>query len=134
MNVRNIYLVDTQYSQRLKLSQDKINKVLIGAYEQSNYAFETKIHGALKFEKIVDLFENYDHVQYFSTLGGAPHGSTVKLSGPVLILVGPEGGFSTEEDNFICQQSKVLAIQFKTNIMRSQTAVSAAMGHLQSFQ
>lgn len=132
MNVRNIYLIDSQYSQRLKIHDDKIKKILIGAYEQSNYAFETKVYAATPFDKMELLCENYNQIYYFSTLGGAPRSPMAKLSGPVLILIGPEGGFSPEENQFICKQSKVIAIQFKTNIMRSQTAVSAAMGHLQS--
>jgi 16S rRNA (uracil1498-N3)-methyltransferase len=132
LNIKNIYTVDTQYSQRINIAEEKIKKILCGAYEQSNYCYEATVFPPCKFKELDNLLEKYNEIYYFTTARSKPPSRSPVSIGPVLIIIGPEGGFTAEEDQYFANHAKVYSIQFKTNIMRSQTAVTAAVGFLQN--
>ena len=49
--------------------------------------------------------------------------------GKLLIIVGPEGGLSKREEEILFSSPYVGNVHLRTNILRSTTAVCAAMGY-----
>ena len=133
LDIKSIYLADTHYSQRFPYKKEKIEKIVQGAYEQSNSAFEIEIIESNSLLNMKPLLESYDHVLYFSTMSDNEGESKLwepLLSEKILVVVGPEGGFSSDEHQFFLALDKVHEIRLQTNILRSQTAVSAALGYV----
>lgn len=50
------------------------------------------------------------------------------------ILIGPEGGFSEQEANFLYQQKNVISVSLGNRIMRAETAAIASLAIIQSLQ
>ncbi len=130
LNIRAVYLMKTQYSQRFKMTRDKIDKVLQGSYEQSNSSFEINLGEEQSILELPEFIKNYDKAYYFSTTQRGNEEKDLDKKESILIMIGPEAGFSKEEDEAFGRLSKMTPVQLDTNILRSQTAVSAAIGYL----
>ena len=56
--------------------------------------------------------------------------STLPVGGPVALLIGPEGGFSSDERKLLIGKPFVTAISLGPRIMRADTAAVAALALL----
>ncbi len=120
-----IYIVETGFSQRYKLNDERIEKILISGIEQSNNLYLPEVIEV----KMTDLpFEEYDKIIHFST-DIEPLAIVGKKLRRGLIVIGPEGGFTPDEEEFIGDLPNVTKHKLGTNIMRTPTAVSCAMGY-----
>lgn len=123
LGIQKVYLAKTANSQHYPLNFDRLEKLLISGIEQANNYW-------LPLVKQVNLdevpFELYTHNLLFSLHEG---GEAPTLHGRTLLLVGPEGGFSAEEERQILNSSNSSSINLKTNILRSPTAVACALGY-----
>lgn len=126
LGIRKIYILETVYSQRYQLNLIRLKKLLISASEQSNNPFLPE----LIIARADDLpLSDYDSVNLFS-LGKPNSPKKLNLAGKHLVLIGPEGGFSSEEESLFEQSDKTQKIQLKTYILRSSTIVATAVGFL----
>lgn len=133
LNIKTIQLADTHYSQRFPYNEEKVEKVLISSYEQSNSAYEVQIVESNSLQNLKDSLGEYDRILYFSTMVDDGHQEPVapcSVQEKILVVVGPEGGFSPEEHSFFLSLKNTEEIRLKTNILRSQTAVPAALGYV----
>jgi 16S rRNA (uracil1498-N3)-methyltransferase len=125
IGVKTIYLVESEFSQRYSFKEDRLKKILISALEQSNATHLPSVK-EVKLENLTDL--NFKNIFYFSStrkkdeLGLNPSDSN-------LILIGPEGGFSSSEEDLLEKIEGLKTINLKTNIMRAPTAVAYCMGY-----
>lgn len=128
IGISEIFVVESEYSQRYPLKVDRINKLLESALEQSNALYLPKVI-ELKFNDFREL--NWNQLIYFSSTMSSQ--KEIKLNETSnLILIGPEGGFSPKEELELSNLSKTTIINLKTNIMRAPTAVSFCLGHCMS--
>jgi 16S rRNA (uracil1498-N3)-methyltransferase len=58
--------------------------------------------------------------------GGEPFGDTIK-AGPAAVLIGPEGGFTDEENAAIRAAPFAVPVSLGPNILRADTAAVAAI-------
>ncbi|GAB4013071.1 MAG: 16S rRNA (uracil(1498)-N(3))-methyltransferase [Bdellovibrio sp.] len=128
--VSTIYFVSTEYAQRTNLNEDRVQKIIGSAVSQCNAAFVPDV----AFKNLRDIpFEYYQHIillhnQYdhrFANIENSP-----VLKGRILIIVGPEGGFSQRDiDELTKVKSDIKILTFrKTNILKTITAVPVAIG------
>lgn len=127
LGFRNIYLVRGQYSQTRLPEPERLQSLLISALEQSNAAFLPQIINAA-WEEIPG--NEYGEILMMDSQNKSQHSKHLKNDHSKLLIVGPEGGFSPEEMNFIYKMPNIRILNLPTPILRTPTAVSAGAGIL----
>ena len=131
--IRKIYPMLTDYSQRKFEVNERLERVIESAMVQSNNAFLPKIESVLNFdEKFVDKIKKYKKVFFFDSdpiTKGKVDGSIENNESTVLIIIGPEGGFSPREQLLAKSIENIALVHFPTPILRTPTALACAIGH-----
>lgn len=126
LGFRKIYLVRSDFSQMRFPEEDRVHKLLVSALEQSNSPYLPEVVHAT-WEKIP--FKDYGDVVLLDS-----QTKSRKPAGPAsgkdekLLIVGPEGGFSPEEIQFLHSREQVRVVNLPTPILRTPTAVAAGAG------
>lgn len=124
LGFRKIFLVRSQYSQTRLPETERIESLLISALEQSNSAYLPEIISASWLEI---PFEIYSEILMMDSQTEVEQKKS-KIPKPVLLIVGPEGGFSTEESLFLHKLPQTRILNLPTPILRTPTAVAAGAG------
>lgn len=124
LGISEINILETEFSQRYPLNHERLNKLLIAGIEQSNNPFLPVINET--------TLENYDlssftNTIYFSSIQKKEKNIKLLL-GKTLLVLGPEGGFSPEEELFLGKITNSLTLNLDTYIMRTPTAVACGVG------
>jgi 16S rRNA (uracil1498-N3)-methyltransferase len=128
LGVNEIYLWESKYAQsNNRLKPERLEKILSNAYEQSNNPFEVKI----KNYDELDL-EFYDHRILMSVNEESKRDDLkeVNLKLPTLLAIGPEGGFSKEEESELLEKKGFIPMHLNTPILKTTQAVPAGIGAL----
>jgi 16S rRNA (uracil1498-N3)-methyltransferase len=129
LGVKKIYPLTSTFSQYEYVPSERVQRILESALVQSNNAFFPEIHAKQKLE--IFLNTHTETIAFFNsqiTPTFAQKESTLKKT----ILIGPEGGFSSEEIKGILKYPKILEIHLPVPILRAPTAVAASIGYLLS--
>jgi 16S rRNA (uracil1498-N3)-methyltransferase len=125
LGFRRIYLIRADYSQTKLPEAERLEAILISALEQSNASYLPSLIPTSWAELPVT---DYGQILMMDS----QHSSEgVKKSNPLdqkLLIVGPEGGFSPAEANFLHSLPKVQVLNLPTAILRTPTAVAAGAG------
>jgi 16S rRNA (uracil1498-N3)-methyltransferase len=122
---RNIIILNTEFSQNYKVKEERLEKILESALEQSNCPF----YPSVEFKNIKDLeFSKFDQI-VLASMNNDKHKKKLNLSNN-LILIGPEGGFSKAEVNLIEKQDNCAQLHIGGAILRTPTAIAAIAGHI----
>jgi 16S rRNA (uracil1498-N3)-methyltransferase len=109
-----------------KINEERINKILIEASEQSNRLTVPKIEKIQKLERFLDENKNINLI--FGDLNTNNKKIAISdLSKPLVVLIGPEGDFSEKERVQILKFEGVQSIKLNNNILRSETAVISSL-------
>lgn len=126
LGFRKIYLIRSAYSQQRYLEADRVKSLVVSALEQSNSPFLPEIIEA-DWNKIE--WENYESsLMMDSQTKDLSLSDDLMFTAPRLLVVGPEGGFSPEEINFLHQRPKMRVLNLPTPILRTPTAVATGAG------
>jgi 16S rRNA (uracil1498-N3)-methyltransferase len=126
LGVGKITIVNSEYSQRYEIKEERTNKLLISGIEQANNPYLPKFE-ELDF-KDMNIDDDYESIVYFSSNPKFQKVSEPMERGKTLIIIGPEGGFSQNEEEYIAGLSKARIINMDTQIMRTPTAISCGLG------
>jgi len=87
----------TRYSERKVIKNDRLNKILLSAMKQSLQAYKPQLNDLTTFDKFLE--NNFDDTQKFIAYCHAEKSlmSQIIPQKDILILIGPEGGFSESE-------------------------------------
>lgn len=110
----------TQNSERSKFKTDRIKKKAVAAMKQSLSAYLPKINEPVKFEQIISIPSEQKLVAHFST-DNQELKNVLIPSRSCLILVGPEGDFTTEEISQAIK-SGFQPVNLGNNRLRTETA------------
>ncbi len=127
LGAKQIYIIDADHSERLKLTDERLEAKAIAAMKQCKRAFLPQIHNNIKLNQLLTLRSNIQFILLDE------HGSTPNdVSGEnldIVLLVGPEGGFSTEEFDLINKQN---VIKWKLGLrrLRAETAALCGLSYL----
>jgi len=124
-----IFPLTSQYSQNYEVKETRLERVLESAYEQSNNPYTLDLYPLQSIERF--SFDLYDEVILYDSTGN--HGKTQENREKSkvrkrLILIGPEGGFSQKEVEKMNSLKNCKIIHLRTNILRTPTALSFALG------
>lgn len=126
LGFKNIILVKSEYSQMRFPDDERTLKLLVSALEQSNAPFLPKISFS-DWESV--SWTEYERIVLLDSQTETKDGITqTSSSGNQVLIVGPEGGFSPEERDFLHSLANVNIVKLPTPILRSPTALAAGAG------
>ena len=106
-----------------KINKDRFEKVIVEASEQSNRLKVPKLEKIVKLDNFLKLNQNTNII--FGDLNTSNNKLNIKNSGPICILIGPEGDFTTKEREKILGLNNIIPLNINENILRSETAAIA---------
>ena len=110
--------------ERVKL--ERLQAIAVEAAEQCGRTILPDIVEPLGLAALLDQ-RNPERILYFADEnGGAPAASGFQ-TGPAMILIGPEGGFTEEERETVRASGSCVAISLGPRILRAETAALAAV-------
>lgn len=141
LGVSQIIPVISKFSQRINPERLKNRllhwqKIIISACEQCGRSTLPEIHMPVKFSELVNDNPEEDKLTYTKVICNQHNDDSgaIKLpnvSNNLLILVGPEGGFSPEE-SMQAAKCGFISLQLGTNILRAETAAIASISSLRT--
>ena len=127
LGVEAIYPITSKFSQYDYIQSERIERILESALIQSNNSYLPIIYPQVKLENFVE--QNILPLYFFNSLGGSSN-NVEKRMGAKIILIGPEGGFSSDEVALILKKEQTFSIHLPTPILRAPTAVASSIGYL----
>jgi 16S rRNA (uracil1498-N3)-methyltransferase len=126
IGVTKLFPITTERTIVRKINEDRINKILIEASEQSNRLTIPSLEKIQKLEKFLDDNKNINLI--FGDLNTDSKKIELKEPlKPIAVLIGPEGDFSENERAKILKFHDVQSIKLNDNILRSETAVISSL-------
>ncbi len=136
LGINTILLLKSAFAQSYEINQERFDKIIESAIILSNNPFHMKIELAIiPFDEknLEKLFSEYKKIFYFTSQDldhNQSEKTVIKKNERALLIIGPEGGFSHNEESFFAQNSKVTKLHLKSYILKTETAVVAAIGFL----
>ena len=137
LGIRTIYPVITDNcAVKKEIAENKIDKWQKVMYEASKQCERAKVPTCQKVSNFDEIFkENFDKVIVFGersteqTLKQYLTANKIKKGDKVLVIIGPEGGFSEREFNYF-KGKKLPIISLGDLILKAETAVIVALGDI----
>jgi 16S rRNA (uracil1498-N3)-methyltransferase len=107
-----------------KVKEDRLRSQMIEAAEQCERTTLPEIAPLVKLEALLKDWPQDRTLYFCDERGGEPFAPT---SGPAAILIGPEGGFTDEENTAIRAHPSAKAVSLGPRILRVDTAAVAAI-------
>ncbi|MFA6458840.1 MAG: RsmE family RNA methyltransferase [Candidatus Paceibacterota bacterium] len=127
LGISRIIPVVAERSEKKFLNEDRLQKILIEASEQSGRGNIPTLEKMIDFSDAVSM--SIESKIVFHTEGEKWQKETGKDSGPVMIFIGPEGGWSDAELEMF-QKYNIPTYCLGSQILRAETAVVAALSQV----
>lgn len=130
LGVTDFYLLNTRFVQKKNYSYERLEAKAIAAMKQAKRSVLPKIHQLKEFNLINGILEQYDKIILMDETGKKMNELERNMAEKKIILVGPEGGFSTEEiDNLLEKhKTKIEKITLGSRRLRAETAAIVSVG------
>jgi len=104
---------------------EKLRRTVVEACKQAQRAWLCEIHRQTSLENVFPLRSEF-HAAYIADIQGRPVGMVTPSAGQkVLMLIGPEGGF-TEEESLAAHRADFKPVRLAQTILRAETAAITA--------
>jgi 16S rRNA (uracil1498-N3)-methyltransferase len=109
------------------LKVDRWQKIADGAAKQCGLPFKPEITHPLSWGALIESFKNYDHaVLFWEGESGATFSQFPSETNRSLLIIGPEGGFCSEEVER-AQKAGAMTLGLGPYILRTETAAITAL-------
>ena len=135
MGARRICPVITRHTVAAKVNLERMRANAIEAAEQCNMVYVPDVAAPEKLADVLAGWPDERTLIFCDERAGqsSPVGTLKQVkSGPMAVLLGPEGGFSEEERDMILALPNVVALSLGPRIMRADTAAVAVLALVQS--
>ncbi len=125
LGVTGLYPVIMNRTENRKLNESRMNAQIIEAAEQCERLDLPILHPSQKLNDILgqDLF------MCLERKAGAKPISSYSYKDGASFIIGPEGGFDTQETKLLLANEKITAINLGDNILRAETAAIACLSY-----
>lgn len=111
-----------------KVKEDRLRAHMIEAAEQCERTALPQIAPLTKLEAILKDWPAERTLFFCDERGGEPFGKVISQSaGPAAILIGPEGGFTDEENAAVRNHPTAISVSLGPRILRADTAAVTAI-------
>lgn len=126
LGISSLRFVESEYSQNGFLRPDRISNILESAYCQSNNPWKLDNIEVVKFSKLEQIIKEHSSA-FVMTLAGSNLTHSVVTDS--VLLIGPEGGFSAQEEALLTSWGAD-GLKLEMPIMRAPTAAICGIGFL----
>lgn len=129
LGAAEIALVQTARTQPHHVRMDRLAAIAEESAEQTGRLDVPPVRPPRRLEDILEDWEPSRLLMFCDEAGGAPALKALAAAGdgPWAILIGPEGGFSTEERERLHSLAFSTAVSLGPRILRADTAVATAL-------
>ncbi len=112
----------------------KWQRIMHEAFKQCERAYEPKCYGATSLEKIINLKNEYKIVAFCErranlTLHNYISENPIQKDDKLIVIIGPEGGFSDKEFKMF-EENSIPMLTLGNLILKAETAVIIALGNI----
>ncbi len=130
LGVTDFYPLLTQNTEVRKLNEERLTAQIFEAAEQCERLSIPKLH---RLQKLDTLFKDWpDTLPVFACIERFDAAPLSAQAGNAAIFIGPEGGFTQEEKEFIAAQKPVRPVTLGKTVYRCETAALKALIVLRS--
>ncbi len=122
LGISDFYPIKSQFTQKKSININRLELKTIAALKQSKQAWKTEIHPEIPLTKIFSTdFDNY----LFADMDASAAIEYQNCN--TMLIIGPEGGFSDIEIQFLRDNNKLNCISLGRNRLRAETAAISAI-------
>ena len=122
IGIDEISPIVTFHSERKIIKTERFEKIIISAMKQSVKAYKPKLNEIISFSQFVKTdFEGDKYIAYCKTDKKNNLKNLYEKGKNILILIGPEGGFSEQEIK-LAEEHDFTAISLSNSKLRTETA------------
>ncbi|WP_316929968.1 16S rRNA (uracil(1498)-N(3))-methyltransferase [Flavobacterium indicum] len=126
IGIHEITPILCEHSERKVYKIDRAEKIIQSALKQSNQYFLPKINEPVPFSNFVKTaFDGQKFIAHCEETAKRSFKNEIKLNSKILILIGPEGDFSTKEIN-LAIENKFVPVTLGNTRLRTETAALVA--------
>lgn len=132
LGISKIHFFKSEYSQSDLVLNERVKKILISSLLQSNNPYLIQLEKLKSISDLNQMLSQYDKILYFCSHQSLPSDAFISLAEAkrILLIIGPEGGFSPREEGVILNNQSVDVVHLKAHILRTETAVAASVGYV----
>lgn len=127
LGVSRILPVQTRHTNAERIRQDRLQAHAVEAAEQCGATFVPEVADLVSLEMVLADWPAGRHLMWCDEAMAGPSAPLNGPQGPWAILIGPEGGFSTDEQARLRGRPGVHAVSLGPRILRADTAAVAAL-------
>ena len=128
IGVKEFIPVISDHTINRKINIDRLNKIIIESAEQSNQIQLPNLQNPLSFDSFVNNFSKSTILfADINSLNSSLEEIIEKKQSNYILLIGPEGDFSSKEREVILQNKNFKSFSLGSTILRSETAAIAGL-------
>lgn len=119
----SVYFVETEHSERRKVRLDRLQKIVLSAMKQSKHTYLPELHDLQKLSHFLVNLPDIEKKFIAWCEDDTNHllKDNIEPGEDVLVLIGPEGGFSPKEVE-LCKAAGFETISLGKSRLRTETA------------
>jgi 16S rRNA (uracil1498-N3)-methyltransferase len=128
IGVREFIPIISDHTINRKINIDRLKKIIIESVEQSNQIQLPNLHNLLSFDNFVKNFSTSTILfADINSLNSSLEKIIEKKQSNYILLIGPEGDFSSKEREVILQNKNFKSFSLGSTVLRSETAAVAGL-------
>jgi 16S rRNA (uracil1498-N3)-methyltransferase len=127
LGAARILPVQTRHTNSERIRQDRLQAHAIEAAEQCGATYVPEVADLIALDKLLAKWPEDRRLYWCDETALGQPATLAPATGPAAILIGPEGGFSTEESAKLRARPNVTALSLGPRILRADTAAVAAL-------